>query len=308
MQRILAAEIVNDVQGGMNDQQLMLKHRLSRRQVSRLLMKLVELQILSHQEAYDTSEAYRIITDRPAKRAESRIRVNRRLVIFNDDTSQRGYVRDVSKTGQRIAGILAKVDSVMTLRLPLPGPGTAEQIEFVAECRWNSVHGKKQRYATGGFKIAMMSDTARASYAQLLFSLQKDAQEASELLESESENGNQEQSGRVEIETDGFRAFSGELDGVDVLDLIQFLLLTRRKNVLKLSASDGTESETYLDDGRIVHAVLGDLQGNSAFFACMKMPGGRFTLVPWSEPRELTIHDPAELLLVEAAHRRDEFP
>jgi hypothetical protein len=102
------------------------------------------------------------------------------------------------------------------------------------------------------------------------------------------------------------RAFSGKLDNVDILDIVQMLLLVGRKALLLVRSAQGIECQIYFAEGRIVHAKMGSLQGEDAFFACMDLGGGSFETQPWQNPNENTIHELGELLLLEAARRRDE--
>ncbi len=106
--------------------------------------------------------------------------------------------------------------------------------------------------------------------------------------------------------TTASRIFSGKVHDVDVLEVIQFLLLTGRKTLLVVRSLQGIECQLYLAGGRIVHANMGSLQGEDAFFACMDLVGGSFETQPWRNPNETTIDEAGELLLLEAARRRDE--
>jgi hypothetical protein len=62
----------------------------------------------------------------------------------------------------------------------------------------------------------------------------------------------------------------------------------------------------YVENGKVVHAVQGGMQGKEAFFACMNYSGGRFVAKAWKGAEIQTIIEPGEFLLLEAARRRDE--
>jgi hypothetical protein len=306
MPRIPVGEILNDIQNGMGDHELAEKYQLSIRRLKRLMDKLVEKKAISHRELYEKSPVYRELEDQLACRDSPRIRLLRSIQVYHDETAQMGFVRDISENGLRIAGIKAAVGDVITLRLPLDEVGTNEPIAFVAECRWSKIEGKHRIYAMCGFEITEISEKARIRF-----------QELTDLLVSEIRGWDWARERELDVQmsrevsaatgTDRYdREFSGEVDGVDILDVVQFLLLIGKTTVLRVISSQGAESLLYLKDGALVHADLGSLQGQEAFFECMDFPGGEFSLEPWCEPIDQTIDEPGELLLVEAARRRDE--
>lgn len=100
--------------------------------------------------------------------------------------------------------------------------------------------------------------------------------------------------------------FSGDVQGVDILEYIQFFLLSGKKTVLRIESRGGVRCKLYLNHGDVVHADGDEMKGEAAFHQCMKFDGGRFTNLPWAEPEQETISKPGELLLIEAARRRDE--
>lgn len=101
-------------------------------------------------------------------------------------------------------------------------------------------------------------------------------------------------------------AFSGNVEGVDLLEYVQFLLLCSRKTVLEVYAVGGARGRIFFADGRICHAAFGPLEGEEALFKCLCFKGGRFSNLPWQEPERVTIHKPGDFLLLEAARLRDE--
>jgi CheY-like chemotaxis protein len=101
-------------------------------------------------------------------------------------------------------------------------------------------------------------------------------------------------------------SFSGIIEGVDILEYLQFMLLTGKKTVVEVSSGEGECCRLFLDQGNMCHAVSGDKQGEEAFFQCVRFKEGRFTNLPWTKPVRNTITRPAGFLLVEAARIRDE--
>ncbi len=103
------------------------------------------------------------------------------------------------------------------------------------------------------------------------------------------------------------RAFSGELLGFDILECLQFMLLTGKTMILNVTSTEGVSGEIYLKDGQVWHAESGDIQGEPALYKCMSLEQGNFSCLPWREPETRTIFQAAECLLFEAARIRDEM-
>jgi hypothetical protein len=101
-------------------------------------------------------------------------------------------------------------------------------------------------------------------------------------------------------------SYSGIVEGIDILDYIQWILLDRRRTILEISFPDRTPCKVYLKDGQILHATNGELEGEEAFYSSMMFPGGKFVHLAWTDPDRQTIEKPGTQLLFEAARRRDE--
>jgi hypothetical protein len=59
-------------------------------------------------------------------------------------------------------------------------------------------------------------------------------------------------------------------------------------------------------EGEIVHASCGVLEGKEALYRCLCFDGGVCRHLSWREPEKVTINSSATFLLMEAARRRDE--
>ena len=101
-------------------------------------------------------------------------------------------------------------------------------------------------------------------------------------------------------------SFSGLVEDVDLIEYFQFVVLGSRKTILEVTSLVGTQGKIYLADGLVLHAELGVLKGEQAFYSCLCFKEGTFSHLPWEEPEELTINKPGEFLLMEAVRRRDE--
>ncbi|MDQ7782130.1 MAG: PAS domain S-box protein [Desulfomonilaceae bacterium] len=102
-------------------------------------------------------------------------------------------------------------------------------------------------------------------------------------------------------------AFSGRIEGVDLLEYMQLLLFNSRKVVLEIVSRSGTTGRVYVDKGEIGHAECDDLEGEQALFKCLAFKGGSFSTHPWRRPTRYSIKKSGQALLIEAARRRDEM-
>lgn len=105
----------------------------------------------------------------------------------------------------------------------------------------------------------------------------------------------------------GEAAFSGRVEGVDILEYMQLLMLSGKKVVLEIVSREGSNGFVFIENGEIRHAVCGDIQGEKALYRCLTFKGGSFSSLPWIAPEKVTINKPGMLLLVEAARKRDEM-
>jgi hypothetical protein len=68
----------------------------------------------------------------------------------------------------------------------------------------------------------------------------------------------------------------------------------------------GEAGEIHFQDGNVVHALVGEHKGDTAFYAMVKFREGEFALDPTFKPTTRTIQSSAEALLLEAMRRMDE--
>jgi len=100
--------------------------------------------------------------------------------------------------------------------------------------------------------------------------------------------------------------FWGSIGGIDLIDYIQLLLLTRQSFVIDISSKEGIYGKLFVNKGNIEHAICDDLSGENAFYRILDFKGGRFTTFPWSEPIHKTIDITGDILLMEAVRKKDE--
>jgi CheY-like chemotaxis protein len=99
--------------------------------------------------------------------------------------------------------------------------------------------------------------------------------------------------------------FQGMLRKVGLQDVIQMECLGRNSCVLEIS-NPQTTGRLYIEEGSLIHAILGNLSGEKALQKLLSLAGGSFQLLPFEAPSQRTINGPWEFLLMEAARVRDE--
>ena len=101
------------------------------------------------------------------------------------------------------------------------------------------------------------------------------------------------------------KGFSGMLRQVGLQDVIQIECLGRNSSILEVR-NQRMQGQIYIEDGVIIHAAVGTLVGEKAFYRLLSLTGGDFHLQPFKPPPERTVHGQWEFLLMEAARIHDE--
>lgn len=101
------------------------------------------------------------------------------------------------------------------------------------------------------------------------------------------------------------RGVSGSLREMSLPDMVQVLFHGRKSGMLKITTRE-RDGEIHLADGSIVDAVWGDLRGDGAVYAMLKLRDGEFSLDPTFKAQARTIHVSGEALLLEGMRRMDE--
>lgn len=102
------------------------------------------------------------------------------------------------------------------------------------------------------------------------------------------------------------QSFMGHLQGFDLLEYLQFILLSGKKTIVEVQSTRGETCRLFFRNGNIVHAICADTDGEAAFFRCVYFQGGTLTNLPWETPDQESMKTAGEYLLMEAARRRDE--
>lgn len=101
------------------------------------------------------------------------------------------------------------------------------------------------------------------------------------------------------------RGVSGSLREMGLPDMVQVLFHGRKSGNLRIRAPEGS-GEIHFLDGNVVNALWGELRGESAFYAMLRLRDGEFGLDPAFKPPSRVIHTSSEALLLEGMRRLDE--
>lgn len=109
------------------------------------------------------------------------------------------------------------------------------------------------------------------------------------------------------IRQDNLTGFTGTVSKISLFDYVQMIILSRKDKVIVVhSPLTNFEGEIYFKNGSIVHAVLGDLKGQEAFFKIVSIKGGIISEVENKEPAEISITGPSVSLLFKATQYLDQ--
>jgi hypothetical protein len=103
----------------------------------------------------------------------------------------------------------------------------------------------------------------------------------------------------------GSAEYTGTLADIPLNDLIQTFQMGSRDGVITVTR-DGRKSRIWCRGGEIIDAESGRLRGESAVYRILAFDRGQVFADFRGEPRERSIELPANLLLLEAARRKDE--
>jgi hypothetical protein len=102
-------------------------------------------------------------------------------------------------------------------------------------------------------------------------------------------------------------AFQGSLRELPLPDIIQLVSVSGKTGMFALAREAYPEGEIFLREGRIVHARVGELEGEEAIYELAVWPEGDFVFTPGREAAADSIKKSNTNLLMEAARRIDEW-
>jgi predicted regulator of Ras-like GTPase activity (Roadblock/LC7/MglB family)/DNA-binding response OmpR family regulator len=100
--------------------------------------------------------------------------------------------------------------------------------------------------------------------------------------------------------------FKGMVSGVGLADVLQINGLSRATLLLRVNQGEN-QGVIYFQEGEVVHAICGELEGEDAFFKIMEFTGGRLDSMPFTDELSVrTINASLEALIFESARRMDD--
>ena len=75
-------------------------------------------------------------------------------------------------------------------------------------------------------------------------------------------------------------SFSGYVEGVDIIEYLQFMLLTGRSVVIEVVPANGLRGRIFVRNGNVIHATSSGLKGERALYQCLASRGGAFPIFP----------------------------
>jgi predicted regulator of Ras-like GTPase activity (Roadblock/LC7/MglB family)/DNA-binding response OmpR family regulator len=109
----------------------------------------------------------------------------------------------------------------------------------------------------------------------------------------------------VEKVLNNSEGFQGTIDGIELIDIVQFNGLSKATAALKVTTAD-REGMIFFKNGEVVHALYGEESGEDAFFKILGFQGGTLQNIKEVEPPVTSIKNSLESLLIKAAVISDE--
>jgi hypothetical protein len=103
----------------------------------------------------------------------------------------------------------------------------------------------------------------------------------------------------------GSEGFQGTVEGIELMDIVQFNGLSRATAALKVTTTDH-EGMIFFKNGEVVHAMCDNESGENAFFTILKFQDGTLQNIRGVEPPIVSIKKSLESLLFEVALKSDE--
>ncbi len=98
--------------------------------------------------------------------------------------------------------------------------------------------------------------------------------------------------------------FRGVVDGIELIDIVQFNGLSKSTSVLKVKTAD-SEGMIFFKDGAVIHAMCDQVTGEEAFYKIIAFQGGTIENMRGVESPMESIGKNIDALLIEGATRTD---
>lgn len=101
------------------------------------------------------------------------------------------------------------------------------------------------------------------------------------------------------------KGFEGKISDFQLSDLIQMNCMGRLTNAITVQTAE-QKGVIYFEDGNIIHANVGDLEGEDAFYEIISWMGGEFSINKGAKAKKETIVKGWQSLMLEGLRRSDE--
>jgi CheY-like chemotaxis protein len=112
---------------------------------------------------------------------------------------------------------------------------------------------------------------------------------------------------RFEERRDNRTRFTGRVQDMPVVDVIQTIEISRKSGVIQFVGERGRQAAIYFRDGRVIDAEAGALQGEDAVYRLLTWSEGEFEVVFRTVRRREVIAMSSQGLLMEGMRRLDEW-
>jgi hypothetical protein len=99
----------------------------------------------------------------------------------------------------------------------------------------------------------------------------------------------------------------GSIRQFSLPDIVQFLSAASKTGKLGLVHESGSEGSIFFDQGVVVHAKVGERDGEEAFFELVRWRDGDFEFEPDEAAPRKSVQQHSTILLMEGARRSDEW-
>ena len=101
------------------------------------------------------------------------------------------------------------------------------------------------------------------------------------------------------------KGFKGVVQELTLIDILQLLAYESGTAKIEVSSPDG-KGAIYVRDGRLVHAVFEDLEGQEAFDRILSLEGGSFSVRRGETSPKETMDEPLDAVLLRVVTSKDE--
>jgi DNA-binding response OmpR family regulator/predicted regulator of Ras-like GTPase activity (Roadblock/LC7/MglB family) len=222
--------------------------------------------------------------------------VSRIFVVEGDEGLNRNLVNTLRKDGYRVQGVMSGTDAVRMLwaeeydvvicDVKTPGADGFEVLQWLRAYRPNARMILMGGPATEAVRTQALENGA-SSYLEKPLDLRLLKEELRRLLQK--------------------TGFSASLDSFDLLDVIQIVNMSRKNIALLINTGLEERGVLRFQNGELIWAEYGMLQGEEAFFALAAHKNGTVLHQPWNGQAISNVTQPLSRLIFQALQYRTKY-